>query len=319
MRYALLFPGQGSQYIGMCKDLIEQYPVAAGVFEEANDALNMDIRSLILNGNLKELTQSDHAQPAVVAASYALFRVFQEQVGAAPDCMAGHSLGEISALIAAEALSFANGVSYARKRGAIMQRVIQENKGRAGIVVDMKEEVLDNIIESIQGNDYVAISGYNSPNQFIVAGNQTALRKLDEEVSKLGGDFIPFRMMPMKADAPYHSALMAYLKPELEEALACVSFAQTKLDVWSTVTGKIIEPTDSIPTILSNQLILPVKWNQVLTKMSDAGVQSFIDIGPQQITRHLVKENALLPVCFSFDDEEDRIQILSLLKKEALT
>ncbi|KGE16340.1 ACP S-malonyltransferase [Paenibacillus wynnii] len=318
MRFAVLFPGQGSQYIGMCKDLIEKFPVAAKVFEEANSSLNFDIRSLILNGRLEELTRSENAQPAVVTASYALFRVFNDQYGLTPYCSAGHSLGEISALIAAGALSFSEGVTYARQRGSIMHRALEEKKGRAGIVVDLDIEVLNNIIASILVNDYVAVSGYNSPKQFIVAGYPSALRSLEKEVDKYGGQFIPFRMMPMKADAPYHTALMTYLKPELEEALRNLKFEQTSFDLWSTVTGKIIEPTDCIPSILGNQLVLPVQWNQVLSSIQDSGVDLFIDIGPQQITRNLMKENPELPVSLAFDDEEDRKKLGEMLNMEVI-
>lgn len=318
MKFALLFPGQGSQYIGMCRDLIQQFSVAARVFEEANDRLGYDLKSKILEGRLEELTLSEHAQPAVVTASYALYRVFEQLTEAAPSYAAGHSLGEISALIAAGAISFADGVSFAKFRGALMHRALQDKKGRAGIVVDMEESVLQEIVDSIMPNDYVTITGYNSPKQFIVAGNQTALKDLDKAVDQAGGEFIPFRMMPAKADAPYHSGLMMYLKPEIEEALQKLSFRQPKFPIWSTVTGKQLEPGPSLAHFLSEQLVKPVYWNQALGRLYEAGVKLFIDIGPQQITRNLVKENPKLPECLSFDNDTDRHTIIQKLSKEAV-
>jgi len=310
MKFAMLFPGQGSQYIGMCNKLIQEFSVADKIFEEANNILDFDIRSLISGGNIEELTLSENAQPAVVIASYALFRIFEEQTGMVPAYAVGHSLGEISALIAAGAVSFSDGLLYVKKRGRLMHRAMEEKRGRAGIVVDLDVNILESIIESIKPNEYLAISGYNSPRQFIVAGTQTALRSLDKEVDKHGGEFIPFRMMPMKADAPYHSALMTFIKPELEEALQSVSFGKTNFDIWSTVTGKLLKPTDYIQEILGNQLVVSVLWNQVLKEMCDTGVELLIDIGPQQIIRNLIKENPELPASLSFDDEEDRKKIL---------
>lgn len=316
MKFAIAFPGQGSQYIGMCQKLIEEYPVAAEIFEEANDVLNFDIRSLILNGHIEELTLSENAQPAVVTASVALYRVLQEETGVIPFYGVGHSLGEISALIAAEALTFGDGVSYARKRGKIMHRAMEEQKGRAGIVVDLDIETLSSIIEDIRQNDYVTISGYNSPKQFIVAGIKTALSALEKEVDQTSGDFIPFRMMPMKADAPYHSALMEYLKPEIEEALENIVFSQPKFAILSTVTGKVVGPNDSISEILKNQLVSPVLWNEALHKMHESGVECWIDIGPDKIIRNLIRENRALPASLAFEDEEDRQKIYQYMKKE---
>lgn len=315
MKFAITFPGQGSQYIGMCQKLIQEYSVAADVFEEANRVLEFDIRSLILNGNLVELTLSENAQPAVVIASYALFRVFEQEIGKMPFCAAGHSLGEISALIAAGVLSFSDGVTYARKRGKLMHRAMQENKGRAGIVVDLDVDILQEIVDSIAPDDYVAISGYNSLKQFIVAGQQSALLRLEKEVVKEGGEFIPFRMMPMKADAPYHSLLMSFLKPEFEEMLQTLTFNQMNFGIWSTVTGQLIESADGISEILSHQLVLPVHWNQVLNRMRDSGVELFIDIGPQSINRNLIRENPELPPSLAFDEEEDRKKINMDLKR----
>ncbi len=313
--FALLFPGQGSQYIGMCAELIQQFAVAEEVFEEANQVLNFDLRSLILNGNINELTLSENAQPAVVTASYALFRVFEELIDGKPVCAAGHSLGEISALIAAGALSFSDGLLYARKRGELMHHAVQEKKGGAGIVVDLDVKTLNTLIDSIKPYDYVTISGYNSPRQFIVAGTSSALLLLEKEVDKNGGEFIPFKMMPMKVDSPYHSNLMAFLTPQFRKILPSIKFKKTNFDIWSTITAKVITLSDSISDILCNQLILPVCWNQVLKGMCKAGVELLIDIGPQEIMSNLVKENPGLPISLAFDSKNDKEKIIRNLSK----
>ncbi|OBY80241.1 hypothetical protein BBG47_07520 [Paenibacillus sp. KS1] len=312
MKLAAAFPGQGSQYSGMCHSLMEEFPIVQEVFEEASDVLNLDLQDLLLNGSLEELSLSEVAQPTVVTASYALYRVWEKQIGLVPFGAVGHSLGELSALIAAGALPFSDGVRLARERGRLMHRALQEKKGRAGIVVDIDVDTLTDIIESVRSHDYVTISGYNSPSQFIIAGHQTALLKVEDDVVEAGGEFIPFRMMPMKADAPYHSALMDYLKPEFEACLQHVTFSPTKFDVWSTVTGKIIEPADNLAAILAHQLVTPVYWNQVLEAIHEAGADLFVDIGPNQITRNLIRENTRLPQSLSFDDQADREQLSQL-------
>lgn len=309
MTFALLFPGQGSQYIGMCRQLIEDFSDVADIFEVANTVLGFDIRSLILHGDMETLTMSENAQPAVVTASYALYSAFIQQTGAKPFCVVGHSLGEISALIAADVLSFAEGVLFARERGRIMHHAQQEKKGHAGIVVDLDISVLTQIVATIALNDYVAISGYNSPRQFIVAGHQSALAVLSKVVDEHGGDFIPFRMMPMKTDAPYHSTLMTFLQPEIEDALKDIHLGQPSFDVWSTVSGRIIRPTDDIREILLRQLVSPVYWSQALEGINQSGVKLFIDVGPQQIMRNLTRENPALPISLAFDELEDSKKI----------
>lgn len=315
MKLAILFPGQGSQYIGMCGRLIKEFSAVDRIFREANEIMNFDIRSLILDGRIEELTLSENAQPAVVIASYALFRAFEQQTGAIPAYAVGHSLGEISALIAAGSLSFAQGLSYVRKRGRLMHRAMEEKRGRSGIVADMELNILEGIIESIASGEYITISGYNSPRQFIIAGTQAALKSLDKEADKHGAEFIPFRMIPMKADAPYHSELMEFIRPELREALNGISFKKPRFSIWSTVTGRVIDDADSIPDILGSQLVLPVLWNQVLEEICDAGVNLLVDIGPQVIMRNLIRENTGLPEALAFDDRKDSEKILEYIKR----
>lgn len=307
---ALLFPGQGCQYIGMCKRELEEHPLVAEVFEEASDALELDMRALIFESDMPTLTLSENAQPAVVTASYALYRVLKQETGFVPDSAAGHSLGEISALIAAGALSFADGVRFARRRGALMHRAAEEKKGRAGLVLDLEVEKSEALVKQVCSEDYVTISGYNSPRQFIVAGHQSALLALEELVDEAGGEFFPFRMMPMKSDAPYHSKLMQFIRPEIEEALVELKFGKPQFEIWSTVSGQPIESAEAIPGLLAAQLVTPVYWNQVLAGMQEAGVDCFVDIGPQQIIRNLVRENTELPLALAFDDEADRESVI---------
>lgn len=315
MNTTILFPGQGSQYINMCSNLEKDFLIVRQIFEEANESLGFNIKKMIETSTMEELTRSENAQPAIIAASYAFYKVFEQLTGVKPDYAAGHSLGEISALIAAGAMSFKDGIVYARKRGQIMAKAAEGKRGRAGVVIDVEENKLREIIEDINKNDYVIISGYNSPKQFIVAGTESAVLKIDDKLDEIGAQFIPFRMIPMKADAPYHTELMAYLKEELESILSEIKFKGLEFKIYSTVTGSLITERDNIGEILSRQLISPIKWNQAVDKINNSGTDLFIDIGPKTIMRNLMRENSeLKQQILAFDDKDDRKSILDLLK-----
>ncbi|WP_440110447.1 ACP S-malonyltransferase [Paenibacillus sp. QZ-Y1] len=310
MKTAVLFPGQGSQYVGMCKELLASDPVTITLFEEAGDELGINLAHLVLEGPLDQLTQSEYAQPAVLTASYALFQSWERLVGVKPDYAAGHSLGEISALIAAQAVPFAEGVRFAARRGALMHRALKEDKGRAGIVVDMKQSDLEEIIAEIRKEHYLTISGYNTPRQFIVAGTAKALRLLDEATDRYEGEFIPFRMMPMKVDAPYHSELMAFVQPELNEMISQLTFHTPEFPICSTVSAEVVQSAEQIPLLLSRQLLQPVHWNQVLTQLKEHGVQTWMDIGPNETIRNMVAENVDLPAGYAWDNSLDRARCI---------
>lgn len=316
MTICALFPGQGSQYIGMCSNLLNTEPEAQRIFAEASEVLGFDLRALVLAGSLEQLTQSEYAQPAVLAASYTLFESFTRRSGLIPDYAVGHSLGEIAALVAAGALSFADGVRFTASRGALMHRAIQEQKGRAGIVVDMQQDDLEQIVASIRDSHYVSISGYNSPNQFVVAGEAQGLRVLDEKVDEAGGEFIPFRMMPMKADAPYHSALMQFIQPEMEAIVSRLSFSAPEFAICSTVHGEFIKQAEEIPKLLTAQLLQPIRWTQALTQAKQRGVAVWMDVGPGQSVKNMLGEYDASMHVYSLDDEQDQSRLLECCTAE---
>lgn len=312
MNYALVFPGQGSQYIGMCQELIETSPTAANVFERANEALGEDLSSLINEGQMAQLTLSQYAQPAIVTASYALFRVFVEKAGELPTCAVGHSLGELSAFIAAGAISFEEGIVFARNRGEIMHRVLEQKLGHAALVLDIDVNQLEEIVTEIKSTAYVAISGYNSPRQFIIAGSIEGIQLVEQRLARSCGECIPFRMMPMKADAPYHSSLMEYVVTDCQELLQKMVFKPLQFDVWSTVTRQKVKSSEELLPILCEQLVTPVYWSQTLSQIVATDVELFIDIGPQQIMRNLMREDTSIPKSLAYDGE-DKQSITNLL------
>jgi len=314
MRAALMFPGQGCQYIGMCKSLIKKSDKARQIFRAANDVLSFNLVKMVLEGNIRELMLTKHAQPAVVTASYAFYHAYLETTESEPVCAIGHSLGEISALIAAGTIDFEDGVNFAAQRGSIMQEAAAEKNGCAGVVLDVDINTVQAIVKDICQRDYAAITGYNSPKQFLVAGTHKAISELEERVDEAGGDYIAFRMIPMKEGAPYHSELISFIVPSMEDIIGRMTFKDPKFDIISTVTGSLIE-VDELPKVLAMQLLKPVIWSQALEKVAVLKPDCIIDIGPQQIMRNLVQETLKVPKALAFDDDDDRKNIEKMAKR----
>lgn len=304
MEYVLLFPGQGSQYKGMYSRLQTLYSGTKELFREASDVLGFDLARLVENESMANLTASENAQPAVITASYALFQAFSLNVKKAPLAAAGHSLGEISACIAAGSMAFSDGIRFVRKRGEIMTGAVKDRQGGAGIVVDFEESRLERLVEMVRARDYITISAYNSPRQFIVAGSKEGLKALEKELDRVDGQLIPFKMIPMKADAPYHSSQMEYLKEDLMEALEGIEFRTPKFPIWSSVTRTLQTDASSLRKNFEKQLTTPVYWNQVIKQISRSGADCFVDIGPGDTLRNLVQEDPALGKSFAFDSED---------------
>ena len=315
MNYSMLFPGQGSQYIGMCSDLYYKNDSIRKIYQRASDILGFDLWKMIEKEDLKTLTKSQNAQPAILVSSYVLYKEFCNNFELLPSISIGHSLGEISALVCAESLSFEDGVSFVKQRGLLMDTALEEKIGFCGIVTDLKTETLEAIIQEINETGYVAITGYNSPNQLMVGGEKSVERLLDDKVSCLSGQYIPFRMIPMKANAPYHSKLMDYLKPKFKEILNDIQIKSPVFPILSTVSGEIIDNESKISDLLVNQLVMPVKWNQVIEKLRNMNIYFLVDIGPNKIIKNLVLENHSFSEVLAYDEPEDSDKLKERLKK----
>ncbi len=309
-KLAIVFPGQGSQYIGMGKALIDNFKVAAEVYEEANDSLGFDLKKIIFDGSMAELTRSENAQPAVVTASNALFRVYMQEFGVLPDYTAGHSLGELSAIIAAGGIKFNEGVCFARKRGILMQQAYSEKRGRVALIVGVNEAQVKEELERINKNyGFVAITGYNSPSQILVAGKEIPLKELGRSIENINGEFIPFSMLPMKVDAPYHSSLMSFLAEDLSLELKNISYSPLKFPVLSNVSALPYESHEDIERDLSLQLVNPVKWRQIISYIEEQGTQIVIDIGPHYALKTIVTECSEVLKTYAFEIKTDFAEI----------
>ncbi len=305
--YAMLFPGQGAQTIHMCQHIYKEKEYVKNILKKSSEILGYNIWAIIDNGDLHTLTQTPVAQPSVFIASYIMFSYFVDKYEIKPKVVLGHSLGEISALVCAGGIKFELALNFVKERAILMDKVANEKIGFSGVVTDLKEGILNNILDEINNVGYVTISGYNSPKQLIVAGDYTVEKQLDKEVARLGGEYIPFRMIPMKVSAPYHSELMKKYEDDFKKLVSKLKINSLKIPVLSTVSGEFIDSASEVSNLLVKQMSSPVLWNNAMKAILDCQYDFFIDIGPNCIMKNLMLEFNDKCKVYSFDGDEAKI------------
>ncbi|MBP5223364.1 MAG: ACP S-malonyltransferase [Lachnospiraceae bacterium] len=301
IKKAFLFPGQGVQYMGMGKVLCQNFKAAAEVFEEAGDSLGMDIGKLCFDSSLEDLTLTENAQPAILTVSTAMYRVYLNEIGVRPDIMAGHSLGEISALTCAGAIQFKDAVKLARMRGKFMQEAVKKGEGMMAAVQIRDIEKLRGICEELQGkNEQVSISNYNTGIQTVIAGTRSGVSKAMEILEKDG-----IKSTELNVSAPFHCPLMQPAADRFKEELGKYRYSDPDCIVLSNVTGQPYTGKEAVSDNLFRQIISPVQWTASMTYLKRSMVRYCLEIGPKHVLREMMKKNiADIPV-FSLDEEED--------------
>ena len=282
---AFLFPGQGSQYAGMGKDLAENFQTARQTFEEADDSLGISISALCFNGPDDDLKLTFNTQPAILATSVAALRVLREETGIEADFLAGHSLGEYSALVCSGALSLADAVRTVRQRGTFMQEAVPVGTGAMAAMLSIEPDVLNSICEEAAEGEVISPANFNSPGQIVIAGHATAVARAIEIAKERG--FRKAMLLPVSA--PFHCALMKPAAERLKSVLDTVQVNQLSLPVVTNVEAR--ENTDSsrVVGLLVDQVCAPVLWEQSVTRMIEYGVTRFVEIGPGKVLTGLVK------------------------------
>ena len=278
---AYIFPGQGAQYSGMGKDLYESSSVAKKLFKTANDVLNFDIAKIMFEGTEEELVQTKVTQPAIYIHSVILAKVKKDLFK--PDMVAGHSLGEFSALAAIDGLSFEDGLKLVSKRAMLMQKACEAEPSTMAAVLKMEASVLERILMTIT-DDIVVAANYNTPEQIVISGTITGIEKATELIKKANG-----RVLPLKVGGAFHSPLMQPAHDELSEAIMATDVNMPNCPIYQNVNGQPVRNPDIIKSNLVKQLTSPVRWTQTIQNMLAAGANSFTEVGPGTALQGMVR------------------------------
>jgi [acyl-carrier-protein] S-malonyltransferase len=303
IKNAFLFPGQGSQSVGMMTDLSEQFTSVKTTFEQASEVLAYDLWSLVQDGPLEELNKTEITQPAMLVSGIATWRVWQEQGGALPDFFAGHSLGEYSALVAAEVLAFEDAVTIVAARGKLMQQATPTGTGAMAAVIGMEDQQLRDICaqveqDSTQSNSVVACANFNSPGQVVISGDKAAV----ERAGQLAADAGARRVLPLPVSVPSHCMLMKPAADKLQELLANTSFSKSTVPVIQNADVAAYSDAELIREALARQLWQPVRWTETIEYMLASGVEHFVECGPGKVLAGLNRRISRQTAVFALTD-----------------
>ncbi|MDM5319894.1 ACP S-malonyltransferase [Bacillus altitudinis] len=312
-KIAFLFPGQGSQKIGMGKDLFDQEAVSKAVFEEADKTLGFDLSSMIFEGDAEELTLTYNAQPALLTTSIAILKKFEES-GIKADYAAGHSLGEYTALVAAGAISFQDAVYAVRKRGELMNEAVPAGEGAMAAILGLDQTVLLEVTKEVtESGHLVELANLNCPGQIVISGTAKGVEIASEKAKEKGAK----RAIVLEVSGPFHSALMKPAAEKFTDVLSKLDIEDAKIPVISNVTADTVTSREAIETRLIEQLYSPVRFEESVERLIDLGVTTFIEIGPGKVLSGLVKKVNRRLTTISVSDQETIEAAIETLKEDS--
>ncbi|GBC81539.1 Malonyl CoA-acyl carrier protein transacylase [bacterium HR10] len=283
-RIACVFPGQGSQYRGMGRQMAEAYPIARETFERADAALGFPLSRLCFEGDEEELKRTENTQPAILTVSFACYRVL-EQAGVRPDFVAGHSLGEYTALCAAGSLAFEEAVVLVRRRGQYMQEAVPLGQGAMAAILGSSAELVEDVCREAAQGQVCAPANFNSPQQIVIAGHTAAVERAIALARERGAR----RAVLLPVSAPFHCALMRPAEERLAEDLARVTFADLAIPLVNNVDAALITSGEAARDGLRRQVSRPVRWEESVRRLLAEGVTTFIEVGPGRVLSGLIR------------------------------
>jgi [acyl-carrier-protein] S-malonyltransferase len=298
-KVAFVFPGQASQYPGMGRELAEKYAVARAVFEEADQALGFSISKMCFEGTEEELKQTAKTQPAILTCSVAVFRVAAEN-GLLPDFVAGHSLGEYSALVAAGSLKFSDAVQLVRKRGTYMQEAVPAGVGAMAAILGLSPAVVADACKRAADHEVCAPANMNSPEQTVISGHASAVKRAVEIANQLGAK----RAVMLPVSAPFHSALMMPAQERLAKDLEKTELADLKWPLVTNVDADTEIKGSEARDALIRQVTMPVRWEESVRTLIDEGVNTFVEVGPGRVLTGLLRQIERSVAALNIEDEK---------------
>lgn len=298
MAIAYIFPGQGSQYPGMGKNLVENFAVARRIFEEADDALHFSISRLCFEGSVEELQLTENTQPAILAVSVAVLRTIESEGFPKPEFVAGHSLGEYSALVAAKSLSLSEAIQTVRKRGRYMQEAVPPGVGAMAAVMGLELKAIEAACAEAQQGQVCAPANINSPNQVVIAGNAEAVERAVELLKNAGAK----RVAKLNVSAPFHCALMLPAQDRLAFDLESVSFQDLSIPLVTNVDAAANKAADAARDAVIRQVSATVRWLESMQLLIQQGVEDFVEVGPGKVLCGLMRQISREVKCFNVED-----------------
>jgi [acyl-carrier-protein] S-malonyltransferase len=312
-KIAFLFPGQGSQVVGMGKQLADQEPLAKAIFDKADEKLNINLSNTIFEGPEELLKKTEYTQPALLTVSTAILEVFKKY-GIEADYTAGHSLGEYSALVAAESISFEDAVYAVRNRGLLMEEAVPAGVGTMAAVIGFEQERLESITADVsaEGNS-VQVANLNCPGQIVISGTVKGVELAGARAKEEGA-----KVIPLQVSGPFHSSLMKPAAEKFSEVLSQITILDAKTPVIANVTAKPVVAKEEIQEKLIEQLYSPVRWEETVRELMDAGVDTFIEIGPGKVLSGLVKKVNRRANVIAVNDMDSLLLAVEKLKGESV-
>ena len=311
---ALLFPGQGSQVVGMCSEFYANFQLVKKIFKEADEKLNYPITKLILEGPTEQLQLTKNTQPAILTVSYSIFRVLKDEFGFDLKLFkyfAGHSLGEYSALVCAESLDFKDALYLLHERGKAMQEAVPVGEGSMIAVLGLDINKVKDLIQDRNDKKGVCeIANDNADGQIIISGDRSSIESFQILLKEN-----KIKSIPLKVSAPFHCSLMKVAAQKMKEKIENIKFNKPLFEIINNVTAKVENDSNIIKTLLIDQIFSTVKWRESIIKMSENGVSNYIEIGPGKVLSGMVKRTVKDANCFSINSIADIKNFINESKK----
>jgi [acyl-carrier-protein] S-malonyltransferase len=308
--FAFLFPGQGSQKVGMGLELSQEYAAARATFDEADSILNRKLSQLCFEGPAEALKQTENTQLAILTCSVATLRVLNEH-GIVPKAVAGHSLGEYSALVAADVLTFADAVKLVEYRAQVMAEASQRQDCTMAAILGLAEVTLQELCETASSAGVVQIGNYNCPGQLIVSGDTAAVEKVMDSAKAAGAR----RCLQLEVSGAFHSALMAPAQEQLQTVIDDFQFNDPRVQVVANVTGDVVQTTDEIRRLLIAQVTSAVQWEKSTRTIGAAGISHFVEVGPGTVLSGMVRRTLPEAICLNVEDTKSLNKVMDIAHK----